>query len=192
MVTLSRTNSPWLKTPPPCPHFQDSHGRPSAQPPCSVRFCNVNDAPALTSSRRKKGTPAAVLLSMTAPLPTMVRLSPAATCGSPVAPLTVLFTAESVKFVPAASVIESGSGVRLAALMSAISSATVAAAKLAGTHRCSSPSTVRRVDARRRRADLCSEKHRQRSVSRGNRMVLLLLGAGPRYNKKAIAPMRAD
>ena len=93
----------------------------------------MSDPPAATSKRRKAGVPAAVLRSMTSPLPTMVRSSPAAMTGSPVGPSVVLSTAVSVNVLPAASVIVSASAVALAALMAATSSAD-ARGRVAGRH----------------------------------------------------------
>src|SRR5437868_11378435 len=74
---------------------------PKAQPPCSVRFPSVSDAPAATSNRRK----ADAARAMVSPLPRMVRLSFAAMTGRPVAPSVVLSTAVNEKVLPGTSVI---------------------------------------------------------------------------------------
>src|SRR5262249_23806335 len=106
-------------------------------------------APLATSNRRKAGVPVAALRWIVSPLPTMVRLSLAAMRGRPVGPNVLLFTAVNEKGFFAASVMVLAPPARLAALMSAIRSETLAAVKLDGTVRSSSCSRPRRAPRRR-------------------------------------------
>src|SRR4051794_6797620 len=78
---------------PPCP----ATPAPTAHPSRSVRSFSDSIAPGATSNRRNGGVPAAVLRWIVAPLPTMLRLSPVNTTGRPFAPLTVFWTAASVR-----------------------------------------------------------------------------------------------
>src|SRR6516165_7155866 len=127
--------------PPPHPVF--------SRPPCTVRFWSVRAAPLATANRRKAGVPVAVLRWIVSPLPTMVRLSLAAMQGRPVTPNVLLSTAVNEKVVFAARVMVLEPPARLAALMSAIRSETVAAVKLDGTILSSSCSRARQALRRR-------------------------------------------
>src|SRR5262245_36664249 len=68
----------------------------------------------------------------------------------------------------------SASALRLAALMSAISSATLAAVKLAGTARSSSGSTISRARRRGANRELVEDRCIQRCHSRWKNMVISL------------------
>src|SRR5262249_48366011 len=101
----------------------------------------------------------------------------------------LLSTAVNVKVVPATRVMVFDPPLKLAALMPAIRSETVAAVKLDGTVRsssCSRPSLRRRDRAAGGRPGL--RPRSQRSTMSCNFMASLHVRRGLRYNENAIAP----
>src|SRR5262249_18060332 len=128
---------------------------------------------------------------MMSPLPIKLRLSLAAITGSPLAPSMPLSAAVRVNVLSATNEMVFDPPTRLAALMSAIRSETVAAVKFEGTVLSSSRSRRSRRPRRRDPAGRTrpgADRPRKCWYNLFNHMVVLRSGAGLRYNEMAIAP----